>query len=1038
MINMNMLQRLFIAITITLCPSVLLAQNSGDFLPPIYPVFQLANGTTPAALGFVCTTASGTNNNQATYSNAALTSANANPVTLNASGRAVSGATLIPIYLQPLAYRITLYAAGTGNTCNGTTVGAQIWQRDGVYTLGALFRDTFATIMDDKVCHAAQITGTTPNDAGGKIRECIVNKLPSTGGTVDARGLEGAQTWSSDIFASVTKPVNLLLGTGTTTLTASTTVGTSITVVADRGAILSPNSGINIFLQGEFRGSMDQHFAGVGTVILNPGRTPLLYSEWWGALADGSTNNSTAIQAAITSLCGTASTVTPISQSGTGAHGALKFLQGVYVTQADITIPSACWADISGVSGKGTYIFQNSGGTTAAIQIQGSECIACSTPPRTSSNFDAEVHLHDLSIGSSRFHALQVLRGYRTKLSDINLFSAGTSSNYLDLDGVSVLVAKNIRTAGNDSFPYGQWYSLWCPGGTCGNAFTAGLRGVYITVRQGPTVGDYNLVGELFFDGLWVQGQQTQDAVFVDIPSAVDFNAYPIVIDKADLVFPATYAGVRANGQTKVVVSNSYMEAAGGTSDAIRVDSTQGSSTTLESAMVVVENSFSGNARLHLAGNGTLKPNLIVTGGAYSTFVSSSGVYGRLQLQNVEFTTNTASAYANYTNGDSTNITGNTVRVGATTVGVYAWNASFNDFAGETDPLVSRYTYASNATSAPIIECRKSRGTLTGIAAIQASDATCGFNFYGYSNGGWRDAGSFQGTVTAVSGSNLTGRLTFRLPAAGTSTVALILNPTNVVVGATDSNATALLNVNGGQVHIGSGAWPTTSLGQAVNNVTMSQDAAQQFIMYRSNDTVGTNYGGAILIGARQTDSTNDFAGVRFGGFRTNATSGNALAYATISTTNAGGTLVEGLRVDGAQLTTLAAGLTVTGTVTFVSLTSSSTGDYVCWNTGTGVVTQSTSCTLSSERYKHDITYDGIPGLDLVRQMRPISFIRNDHPEMGVRYGFKAEDVARIEPRLTLYDAQGRPNSFEYENYTAVLTKAVQELDERVRRLERR
>jgi hypothetical protein len=56
-------------------------------------------------------------------------------------------------------------------------------------------------------------------DAGARIQAAI-DSLPSTGGTVDARGLEGAQTSAGNItLGSATKPVTLILGAITLTLT---------------------------------------------------------------------------------------------------------------------------------------------------------------------------------------------------------------------------------------------------------------------------------------------------------------------------------------------------------------------------------------------------------------------------------------------------------------------------------------------------------------------------------------------------------------------------------------------------------------------------------------------------------------------------------------------------------------------------------------------------------------------------------------------------------------------------------------------------
>lgn len=70
---------------------------------------------------------------------------------------------------------------------------------------------------------AAYFTGA---DAGAKIAAAIAD-LPSTGGTVDARGLEGAQAFSTDICTGIgAKPVLILLGAATITVSATQTCNT--------------------------------------------------------------------------------------------------------------------------------------------------------------------------------------------------------------------------------------------------------------------------------------------------------------------------------------------------------------------------------------------------------------------------------------------------------------------------------------------------------------------------------------------------------------------------------------------------------------------------------------------------------------------------------------------------------------------------------------------------------------------------------------------------------------------------------------------
>lgn len=175
-----------LAILLMACDWSSFAQT-GALNPSIYPVWVNANGVTPVALGFICTTASGGTTLLATYLESTNTNANQNPIRLNASGRAVNGSTLVPIFLGPTQYRITLYAAGTGNTCGVTTVGALILQRDNVYDLAELFTVQFNSKNIEQWRFADQFAGaTTTNKIDAAITDCAsvacVVVIPSTMG----------------------------------------------------------------------------------------------------------------------------------------------------------------------------------------------------------------------------------------------------------------------------------------------------------------------------------------------------------------------------------------------------------------------------------------------------------------------------------------------------------------------------------------------------------------------------------------------------------------------------------------------------------------------------------------------------------------------------------------------------------------------------------------------------------------------------------------------------------------------------------------
>lgn len=89
---------------------------------PIPKLGYLTNGGS-LAIGYkLCSYAAGSSTLLATYSDSTGTP-NTNPVTLDGFGRA-------NVFISSAAYKFLLYAPGTGNTCNGQTVGPLIWSQD--------------------------------------------------------------------------------------------------------------------------------------------------------------------------------------------------------------------------------------------------------------------------------------------------------------------------------------------------------------------------------------------------------------------------------------------------------------------------------------------------------------------------------------------------------------------------------------------------------------------------------------------------------------------------------------------------------------------------------------------------------------------------------------------------------------------------------------------------------------------------------------------------------------------------------------------
>jgi hypothetical protein len=99
-----------------------------------------------------------------------------------------------------------------------------------------------------------------------------------------------------------------------------------------------------------------------------------------------------------------------------------------------------------------------------------------------------------------------------------------------------------------------------------------------------------------------------------------------------------------------------------------------------------------------------------------------------------------------------------------------------------------------------------------------------------------------------------------------------------------------------------------------------------------------------------------------------------------------------------------------------------------------GSLTVSGSITESSSiRYKKDIL-DIEPASSKIELLRPVRYkkIKDESEEIGLI----AEDVAQLFPEVVKYDNEGRPDGVNYSRLSVILLKAVQELTERVNKLE--
>lgn len=113
--------------------------------------------------------------------------------------------------------------------------------------------------------------------------------------------------------------------------------------------------------------------------------------------------------------------------------------------------------------------------------------------------------------------------------------------------------------------------------------------------------------------------------------------------------------------------------------------------------------------------------------------------------------------------------------------------------------------------------------------------------------------------------------------------------------------------------------------------------------------------------------------------------------------------------------------------------------DALCTDTNNRVQrnTNAGGCLVSDPAYKTDIE-DIDMGLETVLKLRPVTYRWKPEMEKGddVWMGFLADQAMSVDKRLGFTRPDGSPLGFNYLTYPAVLTKAVQELEARIRALE--
>lgn len=112
------------------------------------------------------------------------------------------------------------------------------------------------------------------------------------------------------------------------TVSSSVTIPASCTVRVENGGLITVSSGQTLTFGGPFSAGLYQVFAGTGSVLFNAGSSDGLRPQWWGALANGTHDDSVAMQAAYDSAANSSVKI-------------VKYVAGNYLINTAINVTSS-------------------------------------------------------------------------------------------------------------------------------------------------------------------------------------------------------------------------------------------------------------------------------------------------------------------------------------------------------------------------------------------------------------------------------------------------------------------------------------------------------------------------------------------------------------------------------------------------------------------------------------------------------------------------------------------------------------------------
>lgn len=240
--------------------------------------------------------------------------------------------------------------------------------------------------------------------------------------------------------------------------------------------------------------------------------------------------------------------------------------------------------------------------------------------------------------------------------------------------------------------------------------------------------------------------------------------------------------------------------------------------------------------------------------------------------------------------------------------------------------------------------------------------------------------------------------------------------------------------------------WPFATDSTLIGTQIRQTGAASNSVALNGVDLTNVTFSGNPFISPLGSSTKMSFAAA--------GNSATGLYFPNVNQVSLCGSGNCGLVVNGAGLTTVQIGLSVTSMATATSavyMTGLATSavaqvSFLCRDANNQIIADTgATCIVSSGRVKEAVD-PLLDGLASVLRLVPVSFnykkTGNPDFDSGINHkarqvGFIAEQAEAVDKRLVTYDSGGQPSGFRYESYVAVLTRAIQQQQQQIAELQR-